>query len=159
MHTIFQPYGTGELIDGGANVGMTPDASKLIGVRAIDPTPIGLAVGDNVTQSVCNEMGFLPMNKIDGTIHYQPMLIHPQASDTILSPDSVLRASKDLFTWVQTGHRDNSPGNISFLDSSGTERIVLPLQKKNGLYYTTQHTYGVDNTHHRRVTSHMIMAR
>ena len=136
---------TGELIDGGANVGMTSDKSKLIGVRAIDPTPIGLAVDDTVTKSICVEMGFLPMNKVDGTIHYQPMLIHPEASDTILSPDSVLRASKDLVTWVQTGHRDNSPGNISFLDNSGIERIVLPLEKRNGLYYTTQHSYGVDN--------------
>lgn len=136
----------GKLADGGANVCLCGDKTKLVGVRTITPVPIGLACGDNkVTQPPCTEMGFLPMHRNDGSMHYQPMLINPLATDMILSPNSILQSSKDLISWSQVGWRDDRPGTLTFTDKEGNVQIEYSLEKVNGLYYTKHKSLSIDD--------------
>lgn len=136
----------GELIDGGANICMTDDRSKLVNIRSIPPVTIGLAEANKSTvRTECTEMGYLPLTREDGLLHYQPVLINNAATDTILSPNAVLQSSRDLVKWTQTGFRDSSQGLIQFFDSHDNPKITMKLDKVRGLYYSNHQSYCVDS--------------
>ena len=67
--------------------------------------------------------------------HMQPFLINPDATDTIMLPESILHSSQDFVQWQQVGFRDGLPGRLQFKDGIGRTLLDLPLDCANGLYY------------------------
>jgi hypothetical protein len=59
-----------------------------------------------------------------------------------------------LDRWVQTGVVNSPNGSILFTDSSGAEVIKLNLDKRNGLYYPTIDSFGVNHTVTDRPSAH-----
>jgi hypothetical protein len=83
---------------------------------------------------------------IDGSVFYTPMFYNPQASETILSPESICFHSGGILdSWTQSGSTVASHGSVSFFDSMGAEVLAFTLQKRNGLYYTDVSAYAVDS--------------
>ena len=140
---IFKMESEDLIWDSVANCSLAPSADFLTGVKPIAPIPIGLAVQGQTTKILyCTSMGYRSFTRTDGSLHMQPFLIHPSASDIIMSPSSVLSASPDMVTWVQTGHWDNQPGSIVFKNAEGTIILSLDLEKQNGLYYSSSDMFG-----------------
>jgi hypothetical protein len=82
---------------------------------------------------------------LDGSTFYTPIFYNASASDTILSPEAICYASKGLLShWSQSGSREESTGNVTFFSNQGAEVILLTLQKRNGLYYSSIRTVGVN---------------
>ncbi len=82
------------MADSGANVCLTPDPTLLVNITDIPPVPLGVALSHlDDTGAVCRQQGYLPIPLLDGTFHYQPFLINPNATDTILSPAHVMKSS------------------------------------------------------------------
>ncbi|KAL9185818.1 hypothetical protein ACHAXT_003595 [Thalassiosira profunda] len=127
------------MADTGANVDITPTESMLVGVRDIAPVKIGVALNgegdDGAIAGYCTRMGYLPMARVDGTTHFQPFLVHPNASDHIMSPDSVMRTGRFARFTIEGFSDDSKPGEICFFDDEDQPALRLPLQKSNGLYY------------------------
>ena len=89
------------MADTGANVCMGPYTDSLMDVHDITPVPVGLAVEPTTTQEVsyCKQMGYLPIPRLDDTIHLQPVLINADATDFIISPEAILQASDDFYMY------------------------------------------------------------
>jgi hypothetical protein len=82
---------------------------------------------------------------LDGSIFYTPMFYNPQASETILSPESICFHSNGIVTsWSQSGSTLATQGSVSFFNQSGAEVLALTLQKRNGLYYTDISSFALD---------------
>lgn len=100
-------------------------------------------------------MGYLPMPRIDGSTHYQPFLVHPAASDIIMSPQSVLNSGRDFHRVCQDCYRDtSSPSSLAFYNKDDILVMRLPLRRHNGLYYCPLETFGLD-THTRHVCARL----
>ena len=125
------------MADSGANVCVTSDPTILIDMIDIDPIPLGVAATSPDTPTTfCTKQGYLPIPLLDGTYHYQTFLFNPNATDTILSPAHVMWSSPSISSWRQSGSKDPSTvDTLSFLDSDGTDLLVLPLTTHNGLQY------------------------
>ena len=78
----------------------------------------------------------MALTRVDGSTHLQPVLVHPQASDFILSPSAIMHEGS-YHKWQQEGYRDDTPGRLSFHNEAGVRVIDLSLQKANGLHYCT----------------------
>ena len=128
------------MADTGANSCLTDSEHHLVRCTEIPPVTVGLALKDDTNGSpkpfTCRRMGFLLMLQEDNTYHYQPFLIHPQATNTIMSPEAVMNASSVFKRFAQTGVKGHSEGLLSFYDAAGDLRLKLPLTKRNGLYYS-----------------------
>jgi hypothetical protein len=99
---------TTSMADSGANVCITSDPSILVDVTPIEPIPLGVALtSSDSTSAMCTQQGFLPIPLLNGTCHYQPFLINPNATDTILSPNHVMRSSPCITAWKQSGSKDH----------------------------------------------------
>jgi hypothetical protein len=84
---------------------------------------------------------------IDGSVIYTPMYYNPSASDCLLSLDSICATSNGVFSrWIQTGNNDGNIGLIQFLHPDNSVGISMPLQRKQGLYYTTSTTTAVTSS-------------
>jgi hypothetical protein len=135
----------GNLIDTGGNFNMTNDLSLLVNVVAIKPFPISMAAKETESTSKCTHRGDFPLPMNDGSIFYTPMFYNAQASDSILSPESICESSNGLLErWSQSGNVATAEGNVLFYDSQGAEVISLTLNKRNGLYYTPIQTIAVN---------------
>lgn len=123
------------MVDSGANVCIKRDAQGLVNVRTIRPVTVNLALDGSASLQYqpCTELGYLPMLRTDGVEHLQPFLIHPAATDTIMSPESVVQSSPDFHQWVQVGYCDGSPGRLEFKDQHGHTLLDLNLEGKGGL--------------------------
>ncbi|KAL9178452.1 hypothetical protein ACHAXT_003782 [Thalassiosira profunda] len=146
---VHAPSTNGVMADTGANVDITPTESMLVGVRDIAQVKIGVALNgegdDGAIAGYCTRMGYLPMARVDGTTHFQPFLVHPNASDHIMSPDSVMRTGRFARFTIEGFSDDSKPGEICFFDDEDRPALRLPLQKSNGLYYFPIDCYGVDS--------------
>ncbi len=83
-------------------------------MEPIDPLPISVAtLGGTVSMDdCCTKKGLLPLTLDDGSIYYQPCFYCKNAVETIVSPQAILAASDVLVRWMQTGHKDSSPGQV-----------------------------------------------
>ena len=130
------------LVDSGSNVCLTNDLSILDDVQDMHPRPLDVAV-DQPTDSpprmetMCTKFGFISIQLIDGSVHRQKFLYNESASDTILSPEDIIRSSTVLRHWIQSGS-GGLMGDGCLLFSCMDETTVLlslALVKRNGLYY------------------------
>ena len=71
---------------------MAATVPHLIGCHSIGPIVIVLAVtGNDVLATMrYTQQGYLPMQQADGEVHYQPFLIHHQATDWIMSLEAII---------------------------------------------------------------------
>ena len=108
------------MADTGANVCMSPYTDALMDVHNIPPVPVGLAVETNNTQDIayCKQMGYLPIPRLDNTIHLQPVLSNADATDFIISPEAILQASDDFYMYTQKGYKDDCTGHLTFGDTT-----------------------------------------
>ena len=143
---------TGELMDTGANCCITNNLSCLVDVEDIPPFSVGVAVsGDNVRQSLCTKRGFLPLPLPNGDHYFQRVYYNEQASDTILSPQAICEDSNGRLTkWTQTGTTrfadEKIDGKITFYGPDDTVVLSIPLDRRNGLYFSKIDTMTIDST-------------
>lgn len=135
-----------KLADSGANICLTNDLSLLLKVRTITPIPVGVAVDgdpDTAPQELsCSKLGYLPLPLLDGTYHLQPCYYHPNASDTIISPQAITSPDSIFHRWTQEGYADGRPGTLSFFGSDEcTPLMTIPLDYHDGLYYFNADAY------------------
>jgi hypothetical protein len=106
-----RPSGDG-LIDSGANVGMSGDESILVGIHSIEAMPLGLALtpSNPLHISYCTCMGYLPLLLADDDVLLVPTLVNPASTETIISPECVMKLSSNIVHWEQQGFCDGSPG-------------------------------------------------
>jgi hypothetical protein len=118
----------------------------LIDVEPIDPLPISVAtVGGTVSKDdCCTKKGLLPLTLDDGSIYYQPCFYCKNAVDTIVSPQAIFAASDVLVRWMQTGHKDGSPGQVRFESESGLLAFTITLENKDGLYYCPSDVFTIE---------------
>jgi hypothetical protein len=136
----------GELVDSGGNFNMTNRLDTLLNVIAIKPFSIGMAAQESKSSSFCTHRGDFPIMMCDGSTFYTPMFYNAQASETILSPESICFHSNGVLTnWTQSGSTLSDGGSISFFDANGAEVIAMSLTKRNGLYYTPVSAIGVNS--------------
>jgi hypothetical protein len=128
------------LVDSGSNVCLTNDLSILDDVQDMEPRPLDVALSSTSGQpptTMCTKFGFVSIRLLNGTSHWQKFLFNVAASETILSPEDIVRNSTTLRHWVQSG-RGGASGDGCLLFSGSDETTVLlslPLIKQNGLYY------------------------
>jgi hypothetical protein len=133
------------LADGGANVCVINNPDLLLDVVQIDPVPLGTAVNPATPGTdaplFCTHKGFMPIPLLNGSAHYQPFLINPHASDTIISPENIINNNHTFHCWCQEDHKLSLnekcqyPGLLSFYRSDGTLLLSLLLRRQQGLYY------------------------
>ena len=131
------------LVDSGSNVCLTNDLSILENVQDMQPRSLDVAVDQSSSlprpEMMCTKFGYLPIRLIDGSVHRQKFLYNESASDTILSPEDMVRSSSALRHWVQSG-TGGQMGDGCLLFSGMDEVTILlslALVKQNGLYYCT----------------------
>ena len=97
----------GVMSDTGAKLCLMELEDNLVRCMDIAPVTVGLAMktlaGDTPTPFTCWRMGFLPMLREDGVHHYQQFLVHPQASNTIMSPEAIMNSSSVFRRFTQMG--------------------------------------------------------
>ena len=144
------------MADSGANVCITSDISLLTDIVDIPPISLGVAVrSDDSTMAMCTQQGFLHIPLLDGTIHRQPFLVNPNATETILSPAHVMWSSDKISAWSQAGSKSPTAlDTLTFTDASNTPLLVLPLSSHNGLQYCTHPTRGPPSNPTVRSTLH-----
>jgi hypothetical protein len=139
-----------KLADTGANCSMTADLALLENVTKLsEPIIIGTAVTDtsNIsTTSECTLIGDLPIQCDDGSRIYTRCFYNPNASDTIISPQSIIESSDTFKEWQQVGRRMGKPGILKFL-GNGQEKCIT-LHQKNGLYYCNAKTFDITDSKH-----------
>ena len=90
-------------------------------------------------------MGYLPLTRMDDSIHMQPLYCTPKASGVIMSPECIMVTSPDIVKWVQTGHRDkDNSGHLVCMDKDDQVVLKLNLHKMDGLYYSWMYSYATD---------------
>ena len=84
---------TGVMADTGANVCMADSEVLLEDCYDIRPVTVGLAITlqKDPTMHTCDRMGYMLFTHKDGGIHRQPFLVNHQATDCIMSPDTIAR--------------------------------------------------------------------
>eukprot|EP00986_Skeletonema_menzelii_P015723 scaffold12494_cov159-Skeletonema_menzelii.AAC.1 len=129
-----------QLADTGANICLTDDLGLLHDVSPVAPITIGVAIAGNPESDPdliqCTQMGYLPLPLLDGDVYFQPCYYHPQASDTIISPQAITSPRSGFTRWSQDGFSDGRPGSLTFYAADEVTPVMrLPLTFHDGLYY------------------------
>eukprot|EP00956_Cyclotella_meneghiniana_P004202 scaffold5163_cov49-Cyclotella_meneghiniana.AAC.3 len=138
------PTSNSTLADTGANCSMTANINILKNVRKLDtPIIVGTAVTNSgdVQSAECKYIGDLPIQCDDGDIIYTTCFYNENASDTIISPQSIVDESPSFICWEQRGKKLGQPGMLIF-KSKDTEKVIT-LQQQNGLYYCNTRSYPI----------------
>jgi hypothetical protein len=121
MRVSVNPTATSSLADGGTNVCIMNNSLLLVDVIEIEPIPLELqAVKKDSNALFCMHKGFLPMTRLDSSMHYQPFLVCLDATDTILSPEHIINNNHTFSCWCQEGSKVGlgdsraHPGCLSF---------------------------------------------
>ena len=92
---------TDALTDSGSNSYMAYSEMHLVDSHDIMPMTVWLALTSDDTPVMyeCTQLGYLPMMRDDGIVHRQPFLVNPQATDCMLSPDTIAQHLVDCTRW------------------------------------------------------------
>jgi hypothetical protein len=143
--TKFESSHSGELVDTGGNFCMCNNLDMLVNIEPIRPFGISMAATQEKTTPTCTHRGEFPIPMLDGSVLYTPMFYNPTASDCILSPQAICSNSNGyLVKWTQEGGITSPTGTIVFHNKHGTPVIKLELSQRNGLYYTTTTSLGME---------------
>ena len=134
MQVDLREWHSTSLSDTGSNICLTNNESILTDVKDIDPVSVGVAVASTAALTPCVKKGYLPMPLTDGSIHMQMFLLHADASDTIISPECIMRSDAKFRKWAQIGHQDDTAGTLTFYGKADAVLLTLPVTKTNGLY-------------------------
>ena len=100
------------LIDGGANICLTGNLNLLVNVVEIMPLPILVAINGeepHINDS-CTCRGYLPLNLLNRSTHWQLCFYCKNAVETIISPQANLVSTGVFALWTQAGFKDGHPG-------------------------------------------------
>jgi chemotaxis response regulator CheB len=103
---MWEPTAKHKLMDSGANCSMAADISLLQNVQKLDqPIVVGSAITEDGETSAteCIHVGDLEVICDDGSSITTMCFYNPSASDTIVSPQSIIDQSKTFDTWKQVG--------------------------------------------------------
>jgi hypothetical protein len=92
------------LVDGGANICLTGNLNLLINVFEIPPLPILVSINreePHIDKS-CTQRGYLPLNLLDGSTHWQLCFYCKNGVETIIAPQAILASSEVFASWTQT---------------------------------------------------------
>lgn len=139
-HPVIHRATGGSLANTGANCSMTAHFETLENVvQLTKPIVIGLAVGSNGSlqeTAQCTHVGDYPITCDDGSTIYTRCFFNSNASDTIISPQSIVDASPHFDSWEQIGRGFGHPGQLRFIGPAGCKTITL--HQRNGLYYCNE---------------------
>ena len=94
----------------------------------------------------CARQGYLPLQLLDGTTHWQLCFYCKNAVETIISPQAILESSNVFASWTQTEFNDGRPGQIRFDSHDGLLTLRLDLNQCDGLYYCPTDVFTVDRS-------------
>jgi hypothetical protein len=136
------------LLDAGANICLTGDLQLLVDVVEVPPLPISVAItGDALSlNDCCTRRGYLPLQLLDGTTHWQLCFYCKNAVETIISPQAILESSYVFASWTQTGFKDGRHGQIRFDSHDGLLTMRLDLDQRDGLHYCPTDVFTVDRS-------------
>lgn len=150
------------LADTGANCSMTANFNILENVRKLEtPIIVGTAVTDTgaTTSAECTYIGDLPVQCDDGSIIYTTCFYNKNATDTIISPQSIVDESSDFHSWEQQGRQLGQPGLLIFKGDNIKKSISLHQQ--NGLYYCHSKTIAIlqndECPNHQELSIHKVI--
>jgi hypothetical protein len=135
------------LMDCGAKICITGILSLFVDVVSIPPSTflVATTLGSFLLDDCCTKRGLILLTLSVGLIFYQPCYDCKNAPKTIISPEAILAASDTCVHWNHEGHKEDAPGSIQFMSSSGLYSITLELEKQDGLYYCSSDVFTVDH--------------
>ena len=82
------------LMDAGANICLTGDLHLLVDVVDIPPLPISVALAGDAPSldDCCTRQGYLPLQLLHGSTHWQLCFYCKNAVKTIISPQAILES-------------------------------------------------------------------
>ena len=92
----------------------------------------------------CTKRGYLPLQLLDGSTHWQLCFYCKNAVETIISPQAILENIDVFSSWTQTGFKHGRPGQIRFDSHDGLLTMKLTLEFHDGLYYCPTDVFTVD---------------
>jgi hypothetical protein len=90
-------------------------------------------------------MGYLPLLLADDDVLLVPTLVNPASTETIISPECVMKLSSNIVRWEQHGFCDGLPGQLRFFHSDNMLALELKLTCKEGLCYSWLSTFTFDS--------------
>ena len=148
------------LIDGDANTCLTGDLNLLVDVVEILSLPILVAINGEEPHidDSCTCRGYLLLNLLDGSTHWQLCFYCKNAVERIISPQAILASSEVFASWTQTVFKDGHPGKL--LDShDGLCTMQLNLDYHDDLYYCPTNVFRVDPSPVRRPSTHRVVSQ
>ncbi len=111
-----------QLIDSGANICITGDASCLVNTVDIPPMPITVATaGDTISiDDCCTQRGYIPLSLTDSSLYWQVCYYCANIVETITSPQAVVATRQ---WWPQA--ISSTPGCKP--DTKTTTRVLSDL--------------------------------
>ena len=125
-------------MDSGANRNVTDDRFIIRNYSTITPIPV-YGVGKDAIACEIVGKGITELTTTDGSKMAINMYYAPGCAGTIISPNAIVRDSKQYTGWIQTSHLDIGNANMMFFhrqDASQNKRIDMKLQ--NDLWYIHQ---------------------
>jgi len=121
-------------LDGGANMSLTNDETKLINFRHIKKHAIA-GVADGAPALHATGIGYLPWRSDHGRTILIKCYYSHQAAETVISPnDVVLNHITDFSGWTQYSNVDEGKGYIAFHHRGSNQQTTFRLECQNGLW-------------------------
>ena len=94
---VCQVNTVGFMADSGTNACMADSEADLVDCHDIPPVTVGLVLASDgaPVMHICNRMGYRIVAQEDGSVHQQLFLVNAQATDCIMSPDTIMQQTPD----------------------------------------------------------------
>ncbi len=124
---------TSSLMDGGGDICITNDISNLMDMVPVPPFLLSVMTkgAKPMLDKCCMMWGLLALPTTTGNTIYQPCYFCKQATETIISPDEILKSNNKLKQWIQISHKGNAAGSILFSGPSPNDTFIIHLIKRN----------------------------
>ena len=123
-------------MDAGANICITGHLDLLLDAKPIAPFSLSVTTTSvSADNNLCTLKGLISIPVVNGEPYFQPCYYCKSATETIISPEAILAENANLASWTQNGHREATPGSITFRHNDGSESFTISLTKEEGLYY------------------------
>ena len=125
-------------MDSGANKNVTDNKSIIKNYTTIKPIPVFGIEKDEIACEIIGK-GVTELETMDGTDLKVIMYYSPSCSGTILSPNAIVRDSKQFTGWNQVSHLDTGKANMLFFHRSNFEaNKTIEMTLRNDLWFIAQ---------------------
>ena len=136
-------------MDSGANKNVTNDRRIIRNFTCITPIPI-FGVDNRDAACHIDGKGITELLTNDGSTMAIQMYYSKHCSGTIISPNAIVKQSKQFTSWIQTSHLDTGNADIMFFhrtDASKNKTLKMVLQ--NDLWFIHQSYYPLVSKAHK----------